>query len=278
MLTPQLDLQFTYDPLGRTFLSRRFVTYPFFLARPFFLDSTLPGMLTVIPQSISGGIYEREQLALSLSAGPGAQVQFMTQSATVVHAMAENTEARQIVSLSASADAWLEYLPDPLILFPHANLNAAIHITAEEKATIILSDAFLMHDPHRRGRAFHRLCSETSVRRPDGRLVSLDRFTFSGQDYLQGSPGVMQSYTAQGTVWAITAHGATLVEPLRAALTGISGLYAGVSTLPHNAGVWARLLASDGAALQKGIHAAWVALRRTRVGKEPPRQRKVGVF
>ena len=66
--TPQVILRFESTPSGETFLARRFVTYPFFLTAPFRLDRTPAGMVTTILQSVSGGVYEREQLALSLTA------------------------------------------------------------------------------------------------------------------------------------------------------------------------------------------------------------------
>jgi urease accessory protein len=272
----QVDLRFRQDASGRTFAARRFVTYPFFLTTPFYLDSTPSGMLTTILQSVSGGIYEGEQLALTFTAEVDAQVHCTTQSATVVHSMSNASVASQAVAIHAATGSFVEYLPDPLVLFPMANLRTSIHVVAEEDATVIVTDAFLSHDPNSQGRTFHTLFSETSLRRPDGRLVCLDRFAIAGDALVFPAPGMMQGFTAQGTLWAFCTHGDQLLAPLREAVAHIPGLYAGVSLLPNNAGVWTRFLAADAVVMQRVLQAAWAAVRRTLTGTAPASRRKSG--
>src|SRR5262249_26321624 len=156
-----------------TFAARRFVTYPFFLTTPFYLDSTPSGMLTTILQSVSGGIYEGERLTLTFTAEADAQAHCTTQSATVVHSMSEVGVASQTVAIYAAAGSLVEYLPDPLVLFPMASLRTSVQVVAEENATVIVADAFLSHDPTNQGRTFHILFSETLLYRPDRQLVCL---------------------------------------------------------------------------------------------------------
>ena len=276
-IPPQLALHFERDPAGRTFLARQFVTYPFFLTRPFYLDEALPGMASLILQSVSGGMYQDERLAVSLTAGVGAQVHCTTQSATVVHSMAEHRDACQVVKISVAAGALVEYLPGPLILFPHANLRTAMQVVAEAGAVVVIGEAFLRHDPAAQNRGFGALLGEASFHRPDGQLLALDRFQITGDERTLVSPGVFQHFQAQGTVWVLCSSSTTeVLAGLREALTGVAGLYAGASTLPNNVGVWARFLASDGVALSRGFHAAWAAVRRILTGKGLAGQRKVG--
>jgi urease accessory protein len=276
-IPPQLTLHFERDPAGRTFLARQFVTYPFFLTTPFYLDETLAGMPSLILQSVSGGLYQDERLALSLTTGVGAQVHCTTQSATVVHSMAENRDAYQVIYISAAAGALVEYLPGPMILFPHAGLRTAVRVVAEASATVVIGEAFLMHDPAAQSRRFGLLSSETSVRRPDGRLLCLDRFQFAGDERMLVSPGVLHHFQAQGTLWIVCSASMTeLLAGLRETLNGVANLYAGASTLPNNAGVWARFLASDAVALSRGFHAAWSAVRRVLTGRELERRHQVG--
>ena len=69
----QVALRFERDAASRTFLARKFATYPFFLAAPFHLDRAPHGMLTAIMQSSSGGLYEGDRLVLTylaILAGP----------------------------------------------------------------------------------------------------------------------------------------------------------------------------------------------------------------
>jgi len=275
--SPQLALHFEHDLAGRTFLARQFVTYPFFLTQPFYLDETLPGMPSLILQSVSGGLYQDERLAMSVTAEVGAQVHCTTQSATVVHSMAEHRHASQVVTISAAEDALVEYLPGPVILFPHANLRTTLDIVLAPSATVMVSDAFLVHDPAAQSRRFGSLLSATSVRRPDGRLLCRDRLQVTGDERTLAAPGVLHHFQAQGTVWVLSSSPTIeLLEGLRAALNGVSGLYAGASTLPNQAGVWARLLASDALVLHRGFSAAWSAVRRVLTGRGLEGRRTVG--
>lgn len=273
----QLALHFACDPAGGTFLARQFVTYPFFLTQPFYLDETPPGMPSLILQSVSGGLYQDERLAVAVTADVGAQVHCTTQSATVVHSMAEQRHASQVVTISAAESALVEYLPGPMILFPHANLRTTLDIVIDPSATVIVGDAFLIHDPAGQGQRFGSLGGETSVRRPDGRLLCRDRLRMTGDEQTFEAPGVLHHFQAQGTFWVLSSSSTReLLEELRAALHGVSGLYAGVSTLPNQAGVWARFLASDALVLNRGFSAAWSAVRRVLTGKGIEERRRVG--
>jgi len=111
--------------------------------------------------------------------------------------MSEAGVASQVVDIHAAAGSFVEYLPDPLVLFPMANLRTSIKIVAEENATVIVADAFLSHDPTGQGRTFHTLFSETSLRRPGQRLVCLGRFDIVGDAPVLPSPGTMQGFTAR---------------------------------------------------------------------------------
>ena len=272
-LTPQVALRFECTPSGMTILTRRFVTYPFFFTVPFRLDHTPVGMLTTILQSVSGGIYSQEHLALSFVAGKNAHVHCTTQSATVVHSMTDKGEASQAVSIHAASGSFVEYLPDALILFPHARLRTTLQVEFAEDATVIISDAFLTHDPKAQGRSFHSLSSETVLQYLDGQRLCVDRFEISGEELQLASVG----YRAQGTTWILSSRdNAELQSVLRERLENVPGIYAGVSSLPNKAGVWVRLLACDGIALHKGLHAAWTAARRVLTGEEPQSRRKSG--
>ncbi len=273
----QLALHFACDPAGRTFLARQFVTYPFFLTQPFYLDETPPGMPSLILQSVSGGLYQDERLAVAVTADVGAQVHCTTQSATVVHSMAAHRHASQVVSISAAAGAFVEYLPGPLILFPHANCRTILDIVLDPSAAVLVGEAFLVHDPAGQDRKFGSLMSETTVRRPDGRLLCRDRLRITGEERTLAAPGVLRHFQAQGTVWVLSSSSTPeLLEGLRTALNGVTGLYAGASTLPNQAGVWARFLASDALVLNRGFSAAWSAVRRVLTGKGIEGRRRVG--
>ena len=187
---PHVSLSFKCDPAGQTFIAGQRTTYPFTLTQPFCLDRAPRGMLTLMLQSISGGVYENERLALDFSVEDDACVHLTTQGATVVHSMREGRVATQQVSIRAGKGSFVEYLPDPLALFPQARFRSSVRITLEEGATVISGDAFGLHDPEALARPFDSIFSETVFQRPDGQHRCVDRFEMSGREFVASLPPV----------------------------------------------------------------------------------------
>ncbi len=275
--SPHVSLSFKCDPAGQTFIARQRTTYPFTLTQPFCLDRAPRGMLTLMLQSISGGVYENERLALDFSVEDGACVHLTTQGATVVHSMREGRSATQQVSIRAGKDSFVEYLPDPLALFPQARFRSSVRITLEEGATVISGDAFGLHDPEALARPFGSIFSETVLQRPDGQHRCVDRFEMSGREFVASLPQSLRRYQTQGTFWVVSDHDTEeLVTTLRTALDPLPNIYAGASILSDDAGVWMRVLAVDAIALRNAFHAVWRAVRLCLTGVEPPSRRKSG--
>ena len=275
---PQVALRFELDPSSRTFLARKFSTYPFFFAAPFHLDRAPHGMLTAIIQSSSGGLYEGDRLALSFDAEAGAEAHITTQGATVAHPMPHGGEAQHEVRIRTATGSLVEYLPDPLVLLPTASVRSRIEVVVETGSTVIVGDAFLAHDPAGLGRPFRRLAGETALRRPGAAPFALERFDVTGEHVEASwrSLGPRRS-RAQGSLW-VCGPGSPdeLAATLSRALEEVPGVHAGASTLSGGAGVIARLLASDAVALGAGFRAAWRALRCALTGLPPMCRRQSG--
>ena len=275
---PQAALRFARAPDGRSYIARQRVGYPFHITRPFYLDDVPAGALTLYLQSVSGGIYQGEDLHMTCAAGAGSAAHVTTQAATIVHRM-PRAPARQTVVLEAAEGAVLEYLPDPLIMFPGARLASVLEIEAHADATVIASESFAHHDPGGEDRRFDRFEGEMRIREPGGRLLALERYGVAGQR-LAPDAGQIARWPAQGS-FVVVHRGDergperdSILAALRDALAPTESLYGGASALPNEAGVGVRLLARDGAALRRGLEAAWHAVRRALYGTPPARRRK----
>ena len=271
---PQAALRFSRAPDGRSFVSRQRVGYPFHITRPFYLDEAPRGGLTLYLQSVSGGIYQGEDLRLACVAEPGSVAHVTTQAATIVHRMPAGG-ARQTVRLEAAQDAFLEYLPDPLILFPGARLESVLDIAAHRDATVIACEGFAHHDPGGDDRRFDRFRAEMRIGDESGRLLALERYAVAGARLARGA-GQAAPWPAQGGLVVVHrgAARAALGAALRAAVTGEGAVYGGASALPNESGVAARLLARDGAALRRALAAAWRSARLVLHGAPPADRRK----
>jgi urease accessory protein len=269
-------LDFAVDAEGRTYLASQFASYPHHLTRAFYLDRAAPQAATVYLQSLSGGLTQDDRVTLRISAAGSAVAHVTTQAATKVHSM-ERGFALQQVWLAASAQSHLEFLADPTICFLHSRLVARTDLCVATEASAIIGDSYMWHDP--RGAdpmAFDALTMETTIRRPDGRLLALDRGHLTSGHGLAGNPALLGPYRALGTLFAIGrgCGEATAVTAVRASLAGLPGIYAGVTHLPAGAGLWLRILASDGAALRTAMECAWRQCHLSMLGWACDRRRK----
>ena len=266
-------LRFARSPDGVTYIAEQHVAYPFHVTRPFYLQGDPAGMLTLYLQSVSGGISAHDELAVTLNAEARTCVHVTTQASTIVHSMRE-MGANQTTHVIAGKGALVEFLPDPLILFPRARIETRTCLRADPSAKVLVCDAFIGHDPHDAGGRFDRLYSELRIESLAGDALCVDRFDISGDDAARAS--LDGELPAHGILCCVGSELAaeTVVSELRTSLEGIEGLYAGASTLPNDCGVWARLVAKDAHGLRMGLLAGWRGLRRALVGEEPAVRRK----
>ena len=69
---PRRRSAFAPRPDGQSYISRQRVGYPFHITRPFYFDEAPAGALTLYLQSVSGGIYQGEDLRMICSADAGS--------------------------------------------------------------------------------------------------------------------------------------------------------------------------------------------------------------
>ena len=263
------EFRFTLSPDGLTYISHQAVAYPFHVTRPFYLEGDPKGMATLYLQSVSGGLFDEDVVNLTLHADDNARAHVTTQSSTIVHST-ETSYAEQQTCIHAGEHACIEYLPDPLVLFPRAHLHSQIRVVADKTASVVVCDGFLAHDPEGVGAMFERLSNELRIESPDGKLRCLDRFEVSGQE--------LSSYNEYRAHGAFVFVDGDVDETTRLALSKslmtVNGIYAGVSSLPDDAGLWSRILALDSQSLRNAISVAWTTLRELKTGVRPHPRRK----
>ena len=271
----RLDLVFKPDAEGRSFLGRQFATYPFHVCRVQYLDAEQPHMASLFLQSSAGGLFAGDELDVSIACEANAMAHVTTQASTIVYRM-PNGEACQRTALEVGAGGFLEYLPDPMIMFPQARLHNRLSLKLAGNATAIVVDSFLSHDPGGTDRPFGLYGSETEITDGTGRRLVLDRFHTSGADCRAGIVGVMGGYGMQATILAASTAVSprSLLEALRHGLEDTPAVHGAASTLPNDCGAWVRLLADDGAAHKDAVTTLWMALRRKITGQVPARRRK----
>ncbi len=271
----QARIAFSRASSGVSYISSQQVGYPYHLGRTLKLPDDPAGMAAVYLQSCSGGIFAGEDLHVQLDAGPGSQAHVSTGAATVAHSMLEGS-ARQTVSLTAEAGASLEYLPMATILFPQAKLHSRVNVNLHPGARVMLCDAFCLHTPEGNSGLFDVYRAELEVRCPSGRLLAGDRLALTGLDMARQLPGVSGPFQALAT-FMLVGQGLpveALKVALREALGELPDSYLGVSALPNDCGLSARILTLDAVALRNALHIAWASMREQLTGVAPRVRRK----
>ena len=269
------ELVFSRDPVGRTYVSRQYMPYPFHICRPLYIEHDPPGMATLYVQSCAAGLQQYDDLRTSIVVESDAQVHYTTATPTVVHSMEEG-QAKQEIWIETSPESLAEYLPEPLILFPRSRLRSALYISAHESSSVIAGESFLLHDYSGADRVFDWFESDMQIQRPGGEALARDRFQLTGNLFRERQPGINGEYVAQGSlvVLAREQFSEAIIGAIRDELASSANVYAGVSALRDRCGVWTRLLARDGLALRGAMAAAWVAARKVLTGLSPTPRRK----
>ena len=270
-----LQLQFAAAPGARTYLSHQFSRYPFHICRAQYLDAESDDMATVYLQSSAGGIFADDRLSAYLHVLPAAKAHVTSQASTVVHRM-DRGDARQSVDIRVEGNGFLEYMPDPMILFPNAKLRSCVNVRVEAESTVILTDAYLAHDPAAGNAVFSVLYNEIRIEELGGKLLCLDRNVFSGDTFTGENVGIMGANRVQGTFLVLnsTVSGESFCDALRDGLQAHADVYAGISTLPNGCGVWARLLSREAVALRSALSVLWRTARKLLLGSYPSPRRK----
>lgn len=248
---------------GRTTLVRQHVPYPFHITRPFYLDARRADLATLYLQSASGGIYGADDLLLTLDIQAGAAAHVTTQAATIVHDC-RGLPARTRIQASVGAHGFLALTPDPLVLFPGADITTATDLCLHEGARAILVDAASMHDPDGAGRRFARFHGSLTVRDASNTVRLSDRGKIDGAG-LTG-PAVLGNHGAWATLLALGPEedlpDAALVENLAEA----AGCTCGAGPAPSGLGLAARLAGPDGGTLARCLDQLWTACAVTMLG------------
>jgi urease accessory protein len=239
-----LDLSFARRG-DRTVLDRRRFRWPFVLTRTFALDSCPRHMLTVIVQTSSGALHGEDRLSQWFEVGENAAAHITTQGASAVHRASGGLESRDSGRLSVAQGGFLEYLPEPRILFPGARSN-------------------------RRSKSNARREGRRSSATPSRSMTLVAAAAASGDFALRRSCDAAATLSLS-IEWISTLSSLEKVQPSAPSLPGLDGV---ASLLPAEAGIGVRLAGRELRNVRAGIATIWFGVRSALYGAPPDSRRK----
>ena len=270
-----LRLGFARDSRGRTYLASREQKFPLHLTNPLYLDSTLPGMAFVYVQNPTGGIFAGDRLSIEVVAGVGTEVHLTSTAATKAY-RSDAGEALESVSLTLGRDAYLEYLPEPLIPQAGSRLRQHVTVDLDEGAAFLMADVV---SPGRAARgemfAFTGLERRTIVRR-DGAEIAVDALCLEPGRWPPRKRGVFgaHSFLASLIVVASPAESARWRAHVSEAVDRLPDVLAGSGSLPGDAGMVIRILSRSLISATTSVESLWTVIRSGLAKGIAPRRRK----
>ncbi|MFC6905985.1 urease accessory protein UreD [Halalkalicoccus tibetensis] len=267
----RLELTFAPDSSGVTRSIREYVEVPFHLTRGLYHDPE-PGLVTRCVQTPTGGVAQGDRHRTEIVAKPGAKAHVTGQSATKVQSMDRNY-AGISVDLEVGEGAYLEHLPEPLILHEGTRCLQTADVTLHEGGTLLFTDVVV---PGRLARgerfAYDRYRSRFHAEAPNGTPLLRDDIDLAPDDRSPESPGVLGEYAVVGSLYALGIDGPeSLTDAIHDRLAGEA--HVGVTLAPDDRGVIVRALADRRAPVTDALRGAWAAVREANLGSEIPEAR-----
>ncbi|MEM9163037.1 MAG: urease accessory protein UreD [Cyanobacteria bacterium P01_F01_bin.4] len=233
---------------GPSFIAHQYATYPFRLSGNLRLDPTDPHRVYAYIMNACPGLLSGDNLQLALQVGARASLYLTDQSATKVHSRpAGGPTAYQTWTLEVGAHAYLEYAPEPMILFSAAALTQRMQVTLHPQGRLVLSEIIV---PGRLARgevyAFDQFQSQLRVQTPEGELCFADNQRLLGRGNRFKHSPLLTDLPIMGN-FILVVPGVSLTQLGQMLQTyGLSSeLRVGHSTLPGCNGLLVRAIASQ---------------------------------
>jgi len=254
---------------GKTRLRSSFVTHPFHLTAPWYLDPLLSGMAVIYLQTPAGGLIQGDRARVQLTFASQSQAHLTTQAAEKIHSMTANCAA-QSLSFSLGAGAYVEYCPEPVILFPGARFAQGIEVTLAPDASFFLSEVFLSRRDVE-GASFDALATMLQVQDVNQNLLVHDRSLVRAQARRLSGPGVLGEHHAWGQAFLL---GPTIppgwCQQLHQLFCSEPQVLCGVTLLPKARGLCVKVVGSHAPAIRRVLQLTWNYARTQLLGVPAP--------
>jgi urease accessory protein len=259
---------------GKTILATLERRAPYMAQRALHCDEQMPGLAYVFLITTTGCLLQGDRLALDITLRPRAQAHVTSQSATKIHAMDANYAA-QSQTVTLADDAYLEFLPDPIIPHRHSRFLSDTQISVAPSATLLFSEII------QPGRKHHHpdecfgatvLSISTTAARPDGRALFAEKLVIEPQRYAMRQTGVMDSFDVLANVILCTPKDKAerIHERSGADVSLANGLAFGACRLPNDAGLIFKVLGRETAQVKAKVREFWGVVRNEVIGASLP--------
>ncbi|MEL6354462.1 MAG: urease accessory protein UreD [Cyanobacteria bacterium J06627_28] len=239
----------TGQDLERSFVAHQYATYPFRLSNNLSLDPRDPGRVHAYIMNAGPGLLAGDDLRVVVEVGDRASLYLTDQSATKVHSKPPAASPAQMThTLTVGSQAYLEYVPEPIIFFPDAALKQKTHITLHPQGRLFFSEMVV---PGRLARGefyeFEQFENHLQINAPEGTLRFVDRLKLPGKSNPFRDHAFLTDYPILGSFIIIAPEIdlASIFQAIKAIDISRNTLQFGSSPLPNCHGLIVRAMATQ---------------------------------
>lgn len=247
---------------------------PFLVQRALYWDQGLPDMACVYIITTSGGILQGDRYSLEVDVGEDARAHLTTQGSTKIQSMDTNYAA-QAQTIRLHGNAYLEFLPEPVIAYRRSRFITDTRIERDPTATLLYSEILVP------GRRYHHpdecfgfdvFSSRVRAFDPAGWETFCEKYVLEPRKRPIRQLGVMGGFDIYANVLLLTpkAHADAVQAQVGAGFGGGDGLAFGASRLPNDAGLVFKVLGNELKPVKEKIREFWTTARSVVLGATVP--------
>ena len=249
---------------------------PYMAQRALYWDEGLPNMACVYMITTSGGTLQGDRISLEIDVEADAYAHITTQGMTKVQTMDINYAA-QAQTFRLCENAYLEFMPDPIIPFRNSKFITETHIVRHPSATLIYSEILLP------GRRYHRadeyfgfdvFSSCVKGFDPSGQEQFCEKYILEPERTNLRQVGIMGAFDVYANVLFLTpkANADAVHDLVGTGFNVEDGLAWGASKLPNDEGLVFKVLGNEVKQVKDKIRDFWIIARKVVTGAEVPPQ------
>ncbi len=243
---------------------------PLLVQQALYWDEALPDLPCVFIITTTGCILQGDRFTIEIDLAPDTRAHVTTQAATKIHSMDANYAA-QTQNIVLGENAYLEYLPDPVIPHAHARFITTTDVCLAPSATLLYSEIMMAgRKYHGAGELFQYdvFSSTVRARRPDGTELFTEKFVIEPHVHNVRQVGVMGTFDVFANVVLLTPkhHADKVFDQVPAVVNQEEQWAAGASRLPNDAGLVFKVLGQESEPVRAKVREFWSIVRQTVTG------------
>lgn len=246
--TGYLYMGFELDGRGKSIMRDLERRVPIIVQQELYFDEQMPEMPCVYILSSGGPNVDGDRYEQNIVVRKGAYAHVSTGAATKLAEMRYNFSGlAQRITLEE--DAYLEFLPEPVIPCRHTRFIADTSIRIAPSATLFYSEIYMSGRKYYENETFKYdiLSVCTRACRPDDTPLFREKFIVSPSQRSPRTVGAMNGFDVLANVIVLTpeGHADEIYERTSAFLDRNAGLAAGITHLPSGCGLLYKVLGEE---------------------------------